>query len=673
MIVQQLFLLSILLYVAGAVASLALNRAGKIANYASGISAFVAASAGMAAAIPVFARGTGFTMAAAGFIPFAPFVIRVDLFSAFMVLVISLLAAATAIYSLAYQEEYAGRGAGVLGFLNNIFLASMVLVVASGDAFYFLVFWELMTLVSYFLVSFDQENPESVNAGFIYFLVAHAGAVMIMLSFIIFFIHTGTFDFASFRSANLPPATKHLAFLLAFFGFGAKAGIMPLHFWLPRAHPAAPSNVSALMSGVMIKTAIYGILRVSVDFLGASVWWWGLTVLAFGAISAVLSVLYAINENDLKRLLAYSSIENVGIILMGTGAGMIGIARGEPVLGVLGILAGLYHLVNHAAFKGLLFLGAGSVIYRLHTKNMEEMGGLARRMPWTGLAFLTGALAIAAIPPLNGFVSEWFTYQSLFMASTSSFLAVKVLSPLLAIMLALTGALAAMCFVKAYGVTFAGPWRSNRAREAREVPVPMLAGTALLAAGCLALGPGAPVVAPYIGNVAAALLGTSPVRVSDGLLVFPASSARAVLSPPLIALLLVGFVTLPLLIAGMQGGMQAGRRIDAEPWACGYKYSPRMVYAATAFAQPLRVLFRPAYLLRTTLAGPGYTIAAYGKEAVVYVARVESMWKDYLYGPLLRGTVRLGKRVQALQIGNVRLYCLYIIVTLVVLLLATVR
>lgn len=673
MLVQQLFLLSILLYAAGAVASLALNRAGKIANYASGISAFVAASAGMASAIQVFARGTGFTMEATDFIPFARFIIQVDLFSAFMVLVISLLAAATAIYSLAYQEEYVGKGAGVLGFLNNIFIASMVLVVTSGNAFYFLIFWELMTLVSYFLVSFDQENQEVVNAGFIYFLMAHAGTAMIMLSFILFFLYTGTFDFASFRSANLSPATKNLIFLLAFFGFGVKAGIMPLHIWLPRAHPVAPSNVSALMSGVMIKTAIYGLIRVSVDFLGASVWWWGLMVLAFGAISAVLGVLYAISENDLKRLLAYCSIENVGIILMGAGVGMIGAASGEPALGVLGMLAGLYHLINHAVFKGLLFLGAGSVIYRIHTKNMEEMGGLARRMPWTGLAFLTGALGISAIPPLNGFVSEWFIYQSLFMASTSSILTIKVLSPFSATLLALTGALAAMGFVKAYGATFTGPLRSHPAREAREVPVPMLTGMAILAAGCIALGLGAPVVAPYIGNVASALLSTSPVRVSDGLLVFPVSSAQAMLSTPLIALLLVGLVTLPLLIVGMQAGMQAGRRIDSEPWACGYKYSPRMVYASSAFAQPLRVLFRPAYLLRATLARPGYIIALYFKGAVVYVARVEAMWEHYVYRPLVRGTVYLGKRVQALQIGNVRLYCLYIIVTLVVLLIATVR
>lgn len=672
MIVQQLFLLSILLYVAGAVASLVLNRAGKIASYAAGTSAFVAAGAGMASAVAVLARGAGFTTEAVGVIPFTRFTLQVDLLAAFMVLVISLLAAATAIYSLAYQEEYVGRGVGVLGFLQNIFLASMVLVVTSGNAFYFLLFWELMSLASYFLVTFEQDQ-EAVEAGFLYFLVSHAGTALIMLAFFVFFLYTGSFDFASFRSANLPPVTKNLLFLLAFFGFGAKAGIMPLHIWLPRAHPAAPANISALLSGVMVKTAIYGILRVSVDFLGASGWWWGLVVLTFGGISAVLGVLYAVGENNLKRLVAYSSIENVGIILLGVGVGMIGVASGQPVLGVLGILAGLYHLVNHAVFKGLLFLGAGSVNYRLHTNNMEEMGGLARQMPWTGFAFLTGALAISALPPLNGFVSEWLIYQALFRASSGSLLAVKALSPLFAIMLALAGALAALCFVKAYGVTFTGPGRSKRAEEAREVPVPMLVGMGMLAVGCLALGLGAPVVAPYLGKVASALLHTSPVPVSDGLLLFPASSAQATLSTPLMALLLVGLILLPLLIVGMQGGMQAGRRSDVAPWACGYKYSPRMVYASAAFAQPLRVLFRSAYALRTALAGPGCALASYCKGAVGYLARVESMWEDYLYAPLAKGTMRLGGRVQALQIGNVRVYCLYIIVTVITLLLVTVR
>lgn len=421
------------------------------------------------------------------------------------------------------------------------------------------------------------------------------------------------------------------------------------------------------------KVAIYGLIRVGVDFLGASVWWWGLTVLTIGAISAFLGILYASGENDLNRQLAYSSTENVGIILMGIGVGMIGVASGQPVLGVLGILAGLYHLLNHAVFKGLLFLGTGSIIYRIGTKNMEEMGGLAKQMPWTGFAFLTGALAISAIPPLNGFVSEWFLYQSLFMAGKSDILTFKVLSPLFAVMLALTGALAAMCFVKAYGVTFVGPFRSDRVREAREVPVPMIAGMVILVAGCIVLGLGAPMIAPYIGIVASALLGTNPVWVSDDMMVFPGSNSQAMLSTPLMFLLLIGLVMFSLFIVWIQGGMKAGRRIDSVPWACGYAYSSRMAATANAFVQPLRILFHPIYLLRNALIGLGNKIASYSKQAVDYIDRLELIWENNIYGLLARGMFHLGKRVQVIQVGNVQVYCMYIIITLVVLLITTVR
>jgi hydrogenase-4 component B len=667
--VQQLFLLSVFLYVAGALVSLAMNRVGKVANYVSAISTFAAAIAGLVSTIIVLVRETPIATEFPGFVPFARFTIEVDHLSAFMILVISLLAAATAIFTLTYDDQYVGKNAGIFGFLNNSYILSMVLAVASSNAFYFLVFWEIMTLASYFLVVVKQDE-EAIHSGFVYFAVAHAAATAIIISFVVLFLHTGSFDFADFRSAEISQATKNLVFLLSFLGFGTKAGIVPFHIWLPRTYSSAPSTVSALMS---TKVAIYGLIRVGVDFLGASVWWWGLTVLAIGAISAVLGILYASSENDLNRQLAYSSTENVGIILMGVGVGMIGVANGQPVLGVLGILAGLYHLLNHAVFKGLLFLGTGSIIYRIGTKNMEEMGGLAKQMPWTGFAFLTGALAISAIPPLNGFVSEWFLYQSLFMASKSNILTIKALSPLFAVMLALTGALAAMCFVKAYGVTFVGPFRSDRAREAKEVPVPMLTGMAILVAGCIALGLGAPIIAPYIGTVASALLGTTPVWVSADMMVFPGSNSQAVLSTPFMILLLMGLVMFSLFIVWIQGGMKAGRRIDSVPWACGYAYSSRMASTANAFAQPLRVLFHPIYLLRNTLVGLGSKMASYSKQAVDYINRMELIWEKNGYGLLARGMVHLGKRVQVIQVGNVRVYCMYIIITLVVLLITTIR
>ncbi len=665
---QDLLLLAVFLYVAGAVAALIFNNSGRFANCITSLSAFAASLAGIASALLVL-TGSGFRLDAPGWIPFTRFTMEVDQLSAFMVLVISFLAAAVSLYSFSYLEEYSRKNPGVLGFLINLFIASMILVVTVGNGFYFLIFWEIMTLVSYFLVIYEQDR-EALRAGFLYFLVAHAGAVLIMLSFILFFIITGSFDFAVFRTAKLTPVLSSVLFVLAFVGFSAKAGAVPLHFWLPEAHSVAPSNVSSLLSGVMIKTAIYGIIRVCMDFLGAGGWWWGFLVLVVGIISAVLGMVYALTQHDLKRLLAFSSIENIGIILMGVGAGMLGLALNKPLLVGLGLMAGLYHLLNHATFKGLLFLGAGSVIYRAHTRNLEELGGLAKVMPVTAFIFLVGATSIAAIPPLNGFVSKWFIYQSLFTLGMSGGFADKVFMPLFAMLLAMTGALTAMCFVKAYGVTFTGPFRSEHGEKAREAPFPMLLGKAILGLGCVVFGLGAPLIAPRIMSVVASLLNTGAVPVSAALTVFPGDVGQAALSTPLIALLLIGFLVLPLLLLVLYGGAGVGSRLDPTPWACGYKYIPQMTYSSHAFAQPLQIIFRPLYLFSATLKEFGATAGAYFSTRVAYLVQVEDMWEKFIGKPLARGVQGLGRLVQLLQLGNVRLYCTYIIITLVILLAA---
>jgi hydrogenase-4 component B len=335
----QLLLVSVLLFGLAALISLLLRRWSRAARYTSGILAMIASVVGGLAAAQVFVQGPA-TLELSGPSTLGHLTFGVDGFSALMVGIISLLAFATSLYSIAYVEEYDKRGAGELGFFNNLFIAAMLLVVSVANAFYFLIFWESMTLASYFLVIFEHDKKESVSAGYLYFLIAHIGTALIMLAFFVLYRHTGSFDFSSFRDATLPQATKSLVFLLAFFGFGAKAGIVPLHIWLPRAHPAAPSHASALLSGVMIKTAVYGIMRLSVDLLGVSAWWWGVIVLIFGALSALLGILYALDERDLKRLLAYSSVENIGIILMGVGIGMVGVAIRRPELALIGSLHG---------------------------------------------------------------------------------------------------------------------------------------------------------------------------------------------------------------------------------------------------------------------------------------------------------------------------------------------
>ncbi|GAW91098.1 hydrogenase 4 subunit B [Calderihabitans maritimus] len=669
----QFFVISILLYAAGAGASLLLGKVDRYANYVASVAALFAALTGMAWAVPVVAGGDGFTLDLTGFIPIAKLIIRVDQLSAFMTLAISLLTAATSVYSLSYLEEYSGKGKGLLGFFMNVFVGSMILVVTTGDAFYFLFFWELMTLASYFLVSFEQEKKESINAGLVYLIIAHVGTALIMLSFLIIASKTGSYDFATFKEAPLSDGLKTLAFIMAFLGFGAKAGIIPLHIWLPQAHPAAPSNISALMSGVMIKTAIYGIIRVAVDFLGASDWWWGLVVLIAGAVSAVLGVMYALVQHDLKRLLAFHSVENIGIILMGVGAGMLGAALDQPVLAVLGLMAGLYHLINHATFKGLLFLGAGSVLYRTHANNMEQLGGLGKRMPITALAFLVGAAAISALPPFNGFVSEWYTYHSLFLAAKLGNWWVTLAASVVIVMLAFTGALAVMCFVKAYGVTFAGSARSHYAETAREVPSTMIAGMFILVFAIIALGIGAPWLAPYFSSIAASVLNQPAVPASSGLIMYPAISSQGTLSTPLIAVLLVGLVTLPLLLVLLWGGFGAGKRMDEAPWACGFTYSSRMGYTASSFAQPLRVIFRAIYAPNTRVKGPRFTSRSYFEGRVHYESHAVSLWENYLYKPLVAAVMRTGTRIQKLQAGSIHLYLLYIIIILVGFLLMATR
>ena len=666
----QLLMLSVLVFGVGAVASLLLNGSSRTARYVSGIAGMLGSAVGLLAAILAIINKPA-TLELLIPLPFGHFYLQMDGLSTLMVGMIAVLGFVASLYSISYLEQYEKRSLGVMGFFTNLFIAMMLLVVTVANAFYFLVFWEMMTLASYFLVIFESEKKEAIRAGYLYMLVAHAGGALIMVSFFLFYAISGSFDFAAFRQAQLSPALRNVIFLLAFLGFGAKAGMVPLHIWMPGTYSAAPSHVSALMSSVMKKTAIYGILRVCVYLLGASVLWWGLLVLFFGAISAVLGVLFALAERDLKRILAYSSVENVGIILLGIGTGMIGLATQQAVVASLGFLAALYHALNHSFFKGLLFLGTGAVDYRLHTRDLNEMGGLARRMPWTGLAFLTGALAVAAIPPLNGFVSEWFTYQAFFNLSRDPNFAVRIFAPLCAVLLSLAGALAAMLYIKAYGGAFTGPPRSLPASQAQEVPGTMITSMFILVAGCLALGLGAPLVAPYLMQVAASLPGATSMPVASGVWVYPANINQAILSTPLVAILLVGLLTVPLVVLAIYGGFKAGKRTVVDPWACGYGYSPSMSVSASSFDQPIKATFRNLYALRPMIQKPLDATAAWSKRFREVIVRSEPVLEIWITRPTARVVEYLGKHIQALQMGDIRMYCLYIILTLAVLLIVT--
>ena len=664
-----LLLASVLCYTFGALLCLMCARCERLSINISALTGALGAIAGLAASIPVLLSGQTLVYAATGPFAFAHFVVRFDQFAALMVLVISLLVLATSVYSKSYVEEYLGRGAWAMGFFMNLFIAAMVALVVSDNALYFLIFFEAMSLASYFLVIFEQ-NDEAVSAGFQYFLIAHAGSVLILIAFFLLYSQSGSLDFASFRQLHLSGPLASAVFLLAFFGFGAKAGMVPLHGWLPRAHPAAPSHASALMSGVMVKIGVYGIIRVGVDLLGATATWWGVLVLAMGAISAVLGVMYALAEHDIKRLLAYHTVENIGIILMGVGVGMIGMSTGRPALAALGLLAGLYHLLNHAVFKSLLFLGSGAILYRTHTRDMDHLGGLARLMPYTAAAFLIGSMAICALPPLNGFVSEWFTYQALFALSRDSAFVLKLAGPVAIVMLALTGALAALCFVKAYGISFSGLPRSEHAAQAKEVPLSMRSAMLALALLCIVLGVAAAQVSPIIARVATSLCGAPGMIVAQGLTVYP-GEAHTSLSAPLLAILLLAIPLIPFILVSVFKAGRQPRRHTGNAWACGYALEVDMAVSSEGMTQPIRYMFAPLYRLREILS-PAKVFARSLQGSVDAATKAEPFWDEYIIAPITRLVRNLGLRIQVLQHGDFRVYCLYVVVALVVLLL-TVR
>lgn len=659
---MDMLLVSTVVSIVGAIVALCLSKAENTAKVVACLFGIVAACCSIIAGATGIFGAEQFICFATPF-NFANFTLLINPLSGLLLVAINILALVAWIYGLAYFDEYKGMGLGAIGFFMNLFVASMNMVLTVDNAFWFLVFFELMSLTSYFLVIVEQK-PQSIKGGFLYFIMAHVGFFMIMLSYLIMAANTGSFEFATFRATQFSPAIASLCFILAFCGFGCKAGMFPFHSWLPQAHPAAPSNVSALMSGGMIKIGIFGIVKVGLDLLGSCEvqLWWGLVILVIGALSSVLGVAYALGEHDIKKLLAYHSVENIGIILLGIAIGYMGMALNQPVIAVLGIMAGLYHVLNHAMFKGLLFLGAGSVLYTTGSRNMEIMGGLARVMPATAMCFLIGSLAISAIPPLNGFVSEWFIYQSMFSVAITGDIIVRFFAAFAAVSLAITGALAVTCFVKAYGVTFLGAPRSEAAANAKEVPVSMRIGMIILAVMCVCLGIGAPWVAPVMQNIAAATTGQAAIAVASGLdIANPAIGS--VVSTPMLAILLIACVLVP--VAARSLFSKGGVASDRDPWACGYALDPEMPVVATTFAAEVKMFLKPIYAARDAVVSTAGSFQAMFGNVVSGAAKAETVGDKYVVASTASFVNWISKQVQKIEDGNFRVYIVYIVVALV--------
>jgi hydrogenase-4 component B len=629
----------------------------------------VGGGAGLALALDVLLTGAALVLEAPAVLSGADgLLFRLDTLGAFFLGLVGLVAIPCGIYGAAYSEAYEGRySLRLLGAMLNLFLLTMSLVPCAGNVLTFLLMWEGMSLTSYFLVLTEADEPDTVLAGGWYLAMTHAGLALVLAAFLLLASGAASTAFGDLQAAGtaLSPGARNAVFLLVVLGFGSKAGIIPLHVWLPRAHPAAPSHVSALMSGVMIKLGVYGLLRVGLDLLGGGPAWWGALLIGLGALSAVIGVLYALMENDLKRLLAYSSVENIGLVFIGLGAGFLFLSLGVTGAALLALAAALYHALNHAAFKGLLFLGAGSVLHATGTRDMNRLGGLIRGLPWTAACFLIGSLAIAGLPPLNGFVSEWLLFQSLLPGIGSPLPLVAPLMTLAVGVLALTGGLAAAGFVKAFGITFLAIPRSPAALHAHEAPLSMRVGMGILAALCAGFGLAAVFILPALAAALAAptRIPAPPLPLGSGFSLFmPGGFAR--MSPILVALglaLTVGSTWLGVRVFGRRRPLRI-----TETWGCGrVVQTPRMEYTSTAFAEPLRRVFAELYRPTQDLSIDFHPESKYFVQSLEYRSEIVPWFERYLYAPLISRVRRWGVQARAIQSGSAHAYLTYLVIALV--------
>ena len=604
-------------------------------------------------------------------LPWLAWHLRTDPLSGFFLCVLGFPLIAVSLYGPGYVREFerGKHSLAALGLFTGLFVAGMELVLLADDALLFMIAWELMSVASYFLVAYQHEHAANRRAAFLYLLMAVIGAIAIILAYGVLAGFAGGLSFDALRGASLSPLWASIAFTLGLLGFGMKAGLVPLHAWLPEAHPVAPSHISALMSGVMLKIAVYGFIRFSFDLLDQMLWQWGVLVLVVGSASAVLGILYALQQQNLKRLLAYSSVENIGIVFTALGLAMIFLSSGLTQLATLGLMAGLLHCLNHALFKSLLFLGAGAILHQTHEQSLEHMGGLIHRMPKLAAVFLVGTLSIAALPPLNGFVSEWLIFQTALQAGGLESGVLRSLIPTTSAVLALTSALAATCFVKVYGVAFLGLPRSHHIARAHEVQHRgMLAGPALLAACCVLFGVLPTPLINGMGSVTRQLTGFAFPDISalGWLWLTPVSPEVASYAP---ALVLVGTVAVGWLCYYLLYRRTGLEPRQAEPWDCGFGgLTSRMQYTSGAFSMPIRRIFQPVFGVRETTEerkeGPAQTRVT----SLRYQFQVLDRAWPLLYEPTGRAVTRLARWVGRLQTGNIRTYLGYSFFTLIFLL-----
>jgi hydrogenase-4 component B len=673
--------------------------------------ASAASLAALAASLDVLLFGGGFELQLWHLTTFGPLTLALDPLSAIFLLTIGLVSLPVSIFSATYMEKYLGKERlGYFATLYYLFLLALVLVIVSYDILSFMAAWEAMSVVSYLLVSYEHRRVESARAGFLMLAMSEAGTVAVILTFAILVNAGGQLDFPALRSNStaLEGAGGLAVFALSFFGFAVKAGLVPMNSWLPRAHPVAPTNVSALLSGVMVNLGIYGILRVNADLMPVADVGRGLLVLAIGSLSALVGILYATVENDLKRLLAHSTIENMGIVTSALGAGFVFMAAGLPAIAAIALTAALYHMINHSAYKALLFIGSGSIEAAAGTRDLDRLGGLLRSMPWTGAFFLVGALSIAALPPFNGFVSEWLTLQSILRSAALASSAVKIVFALCGAALALTAGLAVTCFVKAFALSFLGIARSRPAAAASErrggARVPM----AMLAAACVLLGilptyvislldraiepvvhasAAEALVPPFFTTPAAGARGVSQEFLAEfhdlgaqvgrgelpgrGLVVLlqggPANPVVFAMSTSYATVMLTALLALT--YAAFRLPTWRSAVLKGQTWSGGLRrLRSEWTYTATGFANPVRVIFH-AMLRPATVEDSTEAVALHFRTAVRREYAEIHVVDRLIMQPTVLAVQRLAGTLRRMHTGPVNAYAAYVLVMVVLTLL----
>ncbi len=654
-----LFLAALGVLLAGGLGAALAGRRAALATALGAGGALLGGGLGAAAALAGILERSSTTLSVGWGAPFGTIELNIDVLSAVFLLPTFLVPALAAIYGAGYLQHWRHtRSLGGAWFAYDVLVASMALVLAARGTLVFLVAWEVMALASFLLVTFEHERLEVRRAGWIYLVATHLGTAALLVFFLLLGGAGGDFRTpisGQGASAVLPGAL----FLLALVGFGTKAGLAPLHVWLPEAHPVAPSHVSAVMSGVMIETGIYGILRATL-LLGPPPWWWGACLLGIGVVSTLVGVLLALAQQDLKRLLAYSSVEHVGIMAMGGGLGLLGVAGGNTLVALLGFSAALLHMLNHSLFKALLFLAAGAVKHATGTLALDRLGGLLRRMRDTGAVMLAGTLGAAALPPLNGFAGELLLFAAALAAAANAPLELAGPGTLVLITLGLAGALAAAAGVKAFGAVFLGQPRGPEALAAREVKSPMRVPMHLLAAGCVALG-----LFPALGLV---LVARAAVVLADG-----AGPGMMVAVDAALGLARrAGYAALALLVlaslvALLRRLLLRGRSVGAaDTWACGYEGAvPRAQYTGSSLVQPAVAFFKPVLTSTRPAVVPP---TGFHPAAASFRADTPDVFRHGFWQPVFRRLAGWLERPRALQHGSTHLYLLYIFVTLLALL-----